>query len=100
VSVAAASYCRVCGGPCGFADGTCARCRTGRGVELPYVHSTQLALPGLGPSVGERWRNRNTGTIVAILGVKQSRHGWVTIRHGGGEQTIKIATLQRTFELI
>jgi hypothetical protein len=78
----------------------CARCRTGRGVEAPFIAPEQMALPGLGPSIGERWRNRGTETIVAILGVEQRRQGWVTIRVGGNVQTIQISTLQRTFELI
>lgn len=66
----------------------------------PYVDSGQLLLPGVGPVVGERWRNRNTGSIAVVLGVEQRRHGWVTIRILGEQQTITLATLERVFERV
>lgn len=57
----------------------------------------QLLLPGLGPVAGERYRNRTTGTIVAVLAVTQRRKAWVTIRVLGEQQTVTLASFGRTF---
>ena len=68
--------------------------------QLPFVGEDQLALPGLGPMVGERWRNVHTGTIVAVVGLEQRKHGWVTIRVYGNRQTLTIARFLKVFERI
>lgn len=65
---------------------------------VPPPGEIQLQLAGMGPVAGERYRNRNTGTIVAVLRVDQRRIGWVTIRVNGAEQTITLASLERSFE--
>lgn len=57
-------------------------------------------LPGLGPEVGQRYRNRHTDAIAVVLNTSQRRHGWVTLRIYGSEQTIKISKLEEHFELI
>ena len=68
--------------------------------ELPFIHDTQLPLSGLGPLPGERWRNRNTGTIVSVISTEQKRHGWVTIRAHGTPATVKVARFLAVFERI
>lgn len=60
----------------------------------------QLAIDGLGPIVGERYRNRNTGTICAVTSVEQRRQGWVTVRMHGAPQTLRLATFLRQFARI
>jgi hypothetical protein len=50
--------------------------------------------------VGERWRNRNTGTIATVLGIECRRYGWVTIRTAGTVQPVRIATFFKFFERI
>lgn len=77
----------------------CAACRPNVDA-LPFVHETQLAIPGLGPVVGERWRNRNTGKIAAVANVSQRRYGWVDIRINDGVQTLTVAGFQQYFERI
>lgn len=66
-------------------------------APAPFVHDEQLALPGLGPVAGERYRNRNTGGIVSVVRTTQHEYGWVTIRVMGAEQQITLASFQRTF---
>lgn len=68
--------------------------------ELPFVHGTQLTFPGLGPAVGDRYRNRNTGTICAVLGIEQRRGAWVTVRILGETQALTLATFEKQFERI
>lgn len=63
----------------------------------PYIDENQLVLPGLGPVEGERYVNVNTGTIVAVLKVDQRKAGWVTLRVHGEQQTITVASFERTF---
>lgn len=63
----------------------------------PVIAPGQETLPGMGPGVGERWRNVNTGTIVTVLGCRQARYSWVTLRIHGEQQEITLAAFNRTF---
>lgn len=64
----------------------------------PEIGAEQWILPGLGPALGSRWRNRNTRSIVTVLAVDQRRFGWVTIRTLAGPATITLARFERAFE--
>lgn len=67
---------------------------------LPHVDPGQLVMPGMGPCAGERYRNRNTGTICAVVGIAQRHYGWVTVRMMGQEQVLRLDRFLRTFERI
>lgn len=67
---------------------------------LPRIDPGQLSLLPEDPVVGERWRNRNTGTIVAVESIAQRRYGWVTIRSMGERQTIRHDNFVRFFARI
>lgn len=69
-------------------------------AELPFVHGTQLVFDRFGPKAGDRYRNRNTGTICAVLGIEQHRSAWVTVRIFGETQTLTLATFEKQFERI
>jgi hypothetical protein len=62
-----------------------------------YLEPQQLALQGMTPAPGERWRNVNTGSIAVVLRLEQRSYGWVTIRIVGSEQTLTIANFLRHF---
>jgi hypothetical protein len=68
--------------------------------EEGFGRDEQLALDGLGPIVGDRWRNRASGQVVAVIGTERRRQGWVTVRISGRPQTLRTATFERTFERI
>lgn len=63
----------------------------------PYIDPGQMILPGLGPIAGERYRNKNTGSIVTVLGIRQGRYQWVRIRTPAGEGEITAARFQEFF---
>lgn len=63
----------------------------------PEVGGEQLQVDTLGPPIGGRYHNRNTGTIVTVLQVNQARHAWVTIRVLGVSQTMPLARFERAF---
>ena len=61
-------------------------------VDRPvYVDPDQPMLPGFGPTVGERYRSRHTGSIATVVKVERRRFAWVTIRVRGEHQTLKLA---------
>ena len=60
----------------------------------------QLHFPGMGPAVGGRYRNRNTGHVASVISVAQRRYGWVTIRVAGETQTIRLDRFERIFQRI
>lgn len=66
--------------------------------DRPVIHPGQEHLPGMGPAAGERYRNRNTGSIVTVLANTQRRYGWVTIRVAGTVQDVTVASFERHFE--
>jgi hypothetical protein len=88
--------CRRCGADTPSVLQLCGACRSANDPQ-PFVHETQLVLPGLGPNVGERWRNRNTGKIAAVVAVNQRRYGWVDVRINDGIQTLTAAGFQQHF---
>jgi hypothetical protein len=65
--------------------------------ERSPLDAEQLTLPGLSPAAGSRWRNRNTGSIAAVLRVDQRHKGWLTMRIAGSEQTVTVASFLRHF---
>lgn len=69
-------------------------------ADRPFIDPGQLTIPGLGPQAGERYRNRNTDTIVTVLGVRQGRFAWVTCRILGSEQEIRGDRFAAVFERI
>lgn len=40
----------------------------------------QLALPGMGPALGELYRNVHTGQVGCVVATREGRRGWVTLR--------------------
>lgn len=67
---------------------------------MPRTNPQQLAIPTLAPTVGERWRNRNTGTICTILALQQRHYNWLTVRIDGREQIIAVANFLQHFDRI
>lgn len=67
---------------------------------LPRIDPGQLSLLPEDPVVGDRWRNLNTGSIVAVEGIAQRRYGWITIRVLGERQTIRYDNFVRHFARI
>ena len=53
----------------------------------------QAALPGLGPTPGDRWRNKGIDLICIIVAVEQRRRCWVIIRVRNGETEITLDDL-------
>lgn len=66
-------------------------------MAVPDVRTMQAAIPGLGPNVGERWRNSHTGTIATVIGTQQRHYNWVTIRFDEREQIIACANFLKNF---
>lgn len=64
----------------------------------PDIGGEQLQLLGLGPLLGGRYRNVNTGKVVTVLEVIARLRTWVTIRTPAGPQTITLASFERHFE--
>lgn len=64
----------------------------------PPIADDQLQLHALGPTPGERWRNKNTRGIVTVLSVDQRSYCWVTMRVAGTVQTLTLARFERAFE--
>ena len=54
------------------------------------IHPGQGMLPGMGPVVGDRWQSNATTVICTVLSLTQRRHGWVTVRIRGEEQTLRV----------
>lgn len=69
-------------------------------VGLPFIDPGQLPIEGLGPMPGDRYRNRNTGTICAVLALEHRRTDWVTVRIMGETQVLTLARFTAVFERI
>lgn len=69
-------------------------------APLPFIDPGQGILEGMGPNVGERWRNRNTQNIVAVTGIRQGRYQWVRMRTIAGEAEITTARFLEVFERV
>lgn len=65
-----------------------------------YIDPGQMLIPGLGPNVGERYRNVNTGSLAAVVGIRQGHFQWVSIRTPAGEAEITMARFLAVFERI
>ena len=70
--------------------------------ELREIHINpgQMMLSGYGPAVGERWRNRSTGAICAVLAIDQCHYAWVTIRLHGEPSMLRLDRFERYYERI
>lgn len=56
-------------------------------------------LTGLGPQVGEVWRNRHSRQLSTILAIGTRRKTWVFLRVGGDERELQLAELLEHWEL-
>lgn len=54
----------------------------------------------MGPAAGERWRNRRTGAICAVLETEQHRYAWVTCRFGDSVQVLRGDSFLARFERV
>lgn len=55
-------------------------------------------LPGMGPAVGDQWRNRYTGEVCVVLAITQRRASWAKIRSRDRTTELKVSTLVTDWE--
>lgn len=67
---------------------------------LPFIDPGQQMLPGMGPMAGERYRQRNTGAIAAVIRIDQRRYGWITVRIHGQEGEVRTDRFLEYYERI
>lgn len=91
------SVCGQCGKATAFSDSLCGVCRSGQPRPWGQPTVEQLALLGLGPTVGDRYRNKNTGAICTVLYTEQRKYNWVTIRIHGESATLTLARFVEVF---
>lgn len=59
-------------------------------TEVQTKYGQQLMFGQLGPAPGELYRNTHTGAVGTIVGVRQDRRCWVTVRHDGRRTEIPL----------
>jgi hypothetical protein len=62
--------------------------------QLPPEDHSQQTLPGMGPQVGERYRNIYSGYLGTILKVQPGRRTWITLRKNDAEHQVTLEDLR------
>lgn len=63
-------------------------------------HGDQLALDGMQPVAGDRYRNRHTGLCATVVRVQRRRRLWVVIRESDREHEVGPNTLAEHYDLV
>lgn len=53
----------------------------------------QLSFDGLGPGVGELYKNVHTGEMACVVSTATRRKSWVSLRHGGRVTEVPLSWL-------
>lgn len=64
-------------------------------VREPIDDNGISALPGLGPTPGDRYRNRHANVIATVVAVQQRRYAWVLLRWNDREEEFRLDEFER-----